>query len=148
MDAKRAEEKAKSLFGADALFCAESVLSAVADEAGIVSPLIPRIATGFCGGMARTRGACGAVTGGIMALGVLCGRDDARQAHDTAYDKVQKFIAAFEKAYTTIDCFELAGFDLGNAAQRRAFTEKGVMEKCRGFTGTAARLVVELVNGD
>ena len=53
MDIKRVEEKAKEMFGPEGLLCAESVLNTVSDEAGIISPLIPRIATGFCGGIAR-----------------------------------------------------------------------------------------------
>lgn len=38
------------------LYCAESVLLAIADEWGLSSKYIPRIATGFCGGMALTGG--------------------------------------------------------------------------------------------
>jgi C_GCAxxG_C_C family probable redox protein len=148
MDAKLVEEKAKRIFGADGLFCAESVLTAVAGEAGVVSPLIPRIATGFCGGMARTSGMCGAVTGGIMALGILYGRDTAGQAQEVVYEKVQRFLRAFKKEYTSLNCYELIGYDLSNEAEHEAFTQKGVMEKCRQFTGGAARLVAALVDVD
>ena len=76
MDIKKVEKKAEEMFGEDGLWCAESVLTAVSDEAGIVSPLIPRIATGFCSGTAQTRGMCGAVAGGVMALGIVYGRDN------------------------------------------------------------------------
>jgi len=38
------------------LYCAESVLQAIADECNLSSEYIPRIATGFCGGMALTGG--------------------------------------------------------------------------------------------
>ncbi len=148
MDTKRVEEKAKRIFGADGLFCAESVLAAVTDEAGVVSPLIPRIATGFCGGMARTCGVCGAVTGAIMALGILYGRDDAQQPYAVVYAKVQQFLRAFEEEYRSIDCFELTGYDLGKEEDRQAFGEKGIMEKCRQITGRAASLVAELVNDE
>ena len=148
MDKKRVEEKAKEMFGADGLFCAESVLTAVADEASIISPLIPRIATGFCGGIARTRGMCGAVTGGIMALGILYGRDNAEQSYETVYEKVQHFLQAFEEEYRSINCFELTGFDLSKEEERQAFVEKGMLEKCRQFTGRAASLVADLIRGE
>ena len=39
--------------------CAESVLQAIAESRGIQSELIPRIATGLCGGIAKTGGVCG-----------------------------------------------------------------------------------------
>jgi dihydrofolate reductase len=79
MDIKRVEEKAKEMFGPEGLLCAESVLNTVSDEVGVISPLIPRIATGFCGGIARTCGMCGAVAGGVMALGILYGRDNTEE---------------------------------------------------------------------
>lgn len=148
MDAKLVEEKAKRMFGADGLFCAESVLTAVAGETGIASALIPRIATGFCGGMAHTQGMCGAVTGGIMALGILYGRDNAGQTQEVVYEKVQRFLGAFEQEYASLNCCELIGCDLGKKADRQAFAAKGLMDKCRQFTGCAARLVAELVDDD
>ena len=148
MDTKLVAENAKKMFGADSLFCAESVLTAVADEAGVISPLIPRIATGFCGGIARTCGMCGAVSGGIMALGILYGRDNAEQTHETVYEKVQQFLHAFEKEYTSTNCFELTGFDLSKEEERLAFAEQGMLEKCRQFTGRAAGLVAELVGSE
>jgi len=147
MDTKLVEEKAKKMFGPGGLLCAESVLTSVSDEAGVISPLIPRIATGFCGGIARTRGMCGAVTGGIMALGILYGRDNAEQSYETVYEKVQQFLQAFEAEYKSTNCFELTGYDLGKEEERKAFFEKGMIEKCRQFTGRAASLVAELISG-
>ena len=148
MDTKLVEEKAEKMFGAEGLFCAESVLTAVSDEAGVISPLIPRIATGFCAGIARTCGMCGAVTGGIMALGIIYGRDNAEQSYETVYEKVQQFLRAFEKEYSSVNCFELTGCDLGKEEERQAFIEKGMMERCRQFTGRAASLVAELISGE
>jgi C_GCAxxG_C_C family probable redox protein len=148
MDTKIVEERAKKMFGADGLFCAESVLTAVSDEAGVTSSLIPRIATGFCGGFARTRGICGAVTGGIMVLGILYGRDNVQQSYDTVYEKVQQFLQAFEEEYMSINCLELTGCDLSKEEGRQAFAEKNMMEQCRQFTGRAASLVAELINAE
>jgi C_GCAxxG_C_C family probable redox protein len=145
MNSKLVEKKAMQVFGPNGLFCAESVLTAVADEAGVTSPLIPRIATGFCGGIARSCGMCGAVSGGIMALGLLHGRDHGDETYETVYDQVQIFLRAFKEAFGSIDCFELTGFDLGKASDRQAFAEKGVMKKCRRFTGKAAGLVAEII---
>ena len=148
MDKKKVEERAEKMFGSDGLFCAESVLMAVSDESGVISPLIPRIATGFCGGIARTSGMCGAVTGGIMALGILYGRDNAEQSYETVYEKVQQFLQAFEEEYMSINCYELTGCDLSKEEERQAFVEKGMLEKCRQFTGRAASLVADLIRGE
>jgi hypothetical protein len=48
--------------------CAESVLLSVAESRGIHSELIPKIATGLCGGIGRSGGLCGAVSGGVLGL--------------------------------------------------------------------------------
>ena len=64
------------------LYCAESVLAAIADHYGIASDLIPGIANGFCSGLARTCGPCGAVSGAILALNMMLGRSTAEASVD------------------------------------------------------------------
>lgn len=91
---------------------------------------------------------CGAVTGGIMALCILYGRNNAEQSYETVYEKVQQFLQAFEEEYISINCFELTGCDLSKEEGHQAFVEKGMMKKCRQFTGRAASLVAELISGE
>jgi len=146
LDIKKVEKKAEELFGESGLWCAESVLTAVSDEAGIISPLIPRIATGFCSGIAQTRGMCGAVAGGVMALGIVYGRDNAEKSHETVYEKTQQFLRAFEEEYKSINCFELTSCDLSTEEGQKAYADNDVLEKCRQFTGRAAGLVAKLID--
>jgi len=143
MDAKRVEERAKQLFRSN-LYCAESVLKAVAEEAGLDSPLIPRIASGFCGGVARTGAMCGAVTGGVMALSLMFGRDNPEGSIAEVYRKVQQFQAEFKKQCGSVNCFELTGCDLGTEEGQRTFAERGLHKKCLQFTGLAAGLAAQL----
>ena len=147
IDAKEIEKRAEELFGSG-LYCAESVLLAVAEHAGIDSQLIPKIATGFCGGMSRTRGVCGAVNGGVMALGLLFGRNSPELAVDNTYGKVQQFLAIFQERYGSINCFDLIGVDLGTEEGREQFKQRGIRSTCQGFTGGAARMVAELIRGE
>jgi len=51
---------------ASGLYCAESVVLALAKAQGVESDLLPKVATAFCSGMSRTCGTCGALTGAIM----------------------------------------------------------------------------------
>ena len=85
MNPKIVEEKAMQRFGTGGLLCAETVLNTIAEEAGLQSAIIPKIATGFCSGLARTGGMCGAVSGGIMALGLIYGRDSEDQDFQPLY---------------------------------------------------------------
>ena len=142
MDAKRVEERAKQLFRSN-LYCAESVLKAVAEEAGVDSPLIPRIASGFCGGVARTGEICGAVTGGVMALSLMFGRDRAEDSITGVYGKVQQLQAEFKKECGSVNCSALIGCDLATDEGHRAFVERGLHKKCLQFTGLAARLAAQ-----
>lgn len=126
------------------LYCAESVLAAVARELGIDSPLIPAIATGFCSGMARTGGPCGALTGGILALNLATGRHTAVETVEANYDKVQRLIQSFEDAHGATRCDALLGCHLGTPEGQRAFREQGLHERCREYTASAARLAARL----
>ena len=71
---EQAPQRSLELFQSG-FFCAESVLLAIAESQGIQSDLIPRIATGFCSGISRTGGMCGAVSGAIMGIGLVAGRN-------------------------------------------------------------------------
>ena len=68
---------------AGGLYCAESVLLSLARAEGIESELLPKVATAFCGGMSRSCGTCGALTGAIMGLGLALGRSKASCADAT-----------------------------------------------------------------
>lgn len=142
--ADRVAARSEELFR-QGLFCAESVLMAMAEEHCIESDLIPRIATGFCGGVARTGGICGAVSGGIMALGLVRGRDDGNAAVDAAYGAVRDFVARFEAEYGSTNCFELIGCRLDTPEGQAHFRENGLWENCRIFTREAARMAMACV---
>ena len=77
------------------LYCAESVLLAIAESKGIQSDLIPKIATGFCGGISRTCGMCGAVSGSIMAINLFVGRNSPEDSAQPAYAVVRSMLQKF-----------------------------------------------------
>ena len=126
-------------------FCAESVLMAVAEHQGIESPLIPRIATGFCGGMSRTSGLCGALTGGIMGLNIVFGRDSAEGSRDRNYAVVAQYIKDFEKQFGSVHCSDLLGCDLSTAEGERTFKDKNLLAFCARITEEATSLVMRLI---
>lgn len=126
--------------------CAESVLKAIAEAKGIQSDLIPRVASGFCGGIAHTGGMCGAVTGGIMALNITYGRNTTAQSQELNYLKVQEFVQAFKLKYVTLNCYELTGCDLSTDKGKEQFNILNVHEKCTEFTAEATRIVLELTD--
>ncbi|MDR3639704.1 MAG: C-GCAxxG-C-C family (seleno)protein [Humidesulfovibrio sp.] len=138
---------ARSCWGnAKPLLCAESVLSAVAQGLGVRSPLIPRLATGFCSGLSRTCGPCGAFSAGIMALGLALGRDSGQDDLDETYGPAQEFREFFLERFGALDCRALTGHDLGTPEGLLAYREAGLKLKfCAPLLEEAAAQVIRIL---
>lgn len=128
------------------LYCAESVLLAVANQMGIYSELIPRIATGFCSGLSGTSGMCGALAGGILGLNLAYGRDQGTQAVDKNYAMVQELQQRFADRFGTTQCTELLGCDVGTVEGQATFAAQGLAVRCGEFVEDAARITMELID--
>ncbi len=133
-------------FFAEGYRCAESVLLYVAGSKNIQSDLIPRIATGFCGGMSRTRGTCGAVAGAVMAINLFYGRDNPAVPVDQSYPAVQKFIKAFEGKFGSVNCEKLTGCDLATEEGRKKFLDENLIVTCKNFTAEATRMALAIID--
>ena len=107
----RVAARAKAHFD-DGYHCAESVLLAAANHAGIHSPLIPMIATGFSHGTAHTWGTCGALNGAILAVNLTHGRSSPDQDATANNQAVRRLIDDFGKSCGSTRCSELMGCDL------------------------------------
>ncbi|MHB9004654.1 MAG: C-GCAxxG-C-C family protein [Coriobacteriia bacterium] len=84
--AERAAYLASSYYEAG-FHCGESVVKAVNEVAGHpLPPEVFRMASGFCEGISGSRCTCGALAGGVMALGILGGRESADEAWQPVWD--------------------------------------------------------------
>jgi C_GCAxxG_C_C family probable redox protein len=126
-------------------YCAESVLLAIAESKGIESDLLPKIATGFCGGVSRTCGMCGAVSGGIMAIGLFSGRTAADESVLPTYEAVQELLKRFAGRFGSTNCRELTGCDLGTDEGQNYFKDNNIIETCRHFTEGATAMAATLI---
>jgi C_GCAxxG_C_C family probable redox protein len=118
----------------------------VCEARGIRSDLVPRIASGLCSGIARSGDLCGAVSGGILALGAIMGRSGPADSIDSIYAAVRELKRAFAQACGSTNCRELIGCDLGTEAGQRHFAEQGLRERCGGFVQTATRTVLAIAD--
>ena len=141
---EKAPQRSRELFQSG-FFCAESVLLAIAESQGIRSDLIPRIATGFCSGISRTGGMCGAVSGAMMGINLVAGRNSPVESIDLSYALTQKLISRFEKQFGSINCRQLIGCDLATEAGQRYFMENHLMERCRQCAEDATSMAVSLI---
>jgi len=126
--------------------CAESVVAALASRQGVESALLPAIATGFCGGVSRRGGMCGAVSGAVMAISLVGGRRCAADSQEETYAAVQALVDGFAKEFGSINCPELIGVDLGAEEGRAEFRARGLIKRCRGFTCRAAEIAGGIID--
>jgi C_GCAxxG_C_C family probable redox protein len=131
---------------ASGLYCAEAVVLALAKAQGVESDLLPRVATAFCSGMARTRGPCGALTGAIMGVSLALGRSKAGEPVQNSYAATQQLIREFEQEFGARNCDQLLGCDLGTPAGQATFHEKRLQERCALYTGKAAEIAASLIS--
>ena len=141
-----APKRARELFSTGGFYCAESVLLAIAESQGIQSDLLPKIATGFCSGVARTGGFCGALSGAILGLGLLTGRSEPGAPVDETYVRVQELIGQLEKKFGSSNCRELTGVHLGTSEGQAEFRTKNQIANCLNYAEEATRIVLSLVN--
>jgi C_GCAxxG_C_C family probable redox protein len=141
VDVRRSAEDSFS----SGLYCAESVLLALADAQGIESDLLPKIATAFCSGMARTCGTCGALTGAMMGVSLALGRNEANRPLQGAYRATQQLIREFEQEFGTRACHELLGCDLATPEGQTYFRENRLGERCLAYTGKAAEIAARIM---
>jgi C_GCAxxG_C_C family probable redox protein len=106
--------------------CSESVLLALSEEFAQKNPIIPRVATGFGGGVGRSGSICGALSGAVMAVGLLRGCDKAeeKEKRTAAYKSVLRMVDAFEKEFENINCKALTQCDFRTKEEQEKFRSK------------------------
>jgi C_GCAxxG_C_C family probable redox protein len=99
----------------DGYSCSQSVFSALAERWNVGPDVSLRVSAGFGGGIARSAGVCGCVTGGIMALGfVQRGIDPEanRSEKEKTYEVCRQFMRTFAERNGSTLCCELLGCDI------------------------------------
>jgi len=112
--------------------CAQSVLYAYGPGLGLDGETSLKVATGLGAGMGRRAEICGALTGGILALGLKYGRGarQDRSATEETYKKTLELMARFEKRHGSCLCrVLLGGCDLRTAEGQQFFKEHDLLHK-------------------
>ena len=128
------------------LYCAESIILAIAKAQGVKSSLIPKVATAFCSGMACSHGACGALTGAVMGVSLVLGRSTPGESVQPSYTAAQRVIQEFETRFGDRDCqVLLGGCDLNTPEGQNMYVEKKLGERCLQFVGKAAEIAARVI---
>jgi C_GCAxxG_C_C family probable redox protein len=128
--------------------CAQAVLHASRDEAGLGEDTALKIATGLGAGMGRKQEVCGAVTGGILVLGLRHGRGstDGRSATEQTYLKTRELMDRFAAIHGSCVCRELLqGCDLTTEEGQRRFKAADLLnEVCKPCVQTVVEILEQV----
>lgn len=134
---EQASEKAFNYFQSG-FHCAEAISQAIVELHGseVDGHEVQRYAAGFQGGIGGTHeDICGALTGGIVAIGCLRGRREAGQDNQEVKDLTTEFRRRFVAEFGSSNC--------GIILER--LNEQGDDFDCKRLTAVAAGLLSELL---
>jgi C_GCAxxG_C_C family probable redox protein len=132
--------------------CAQGCLLALQEQFNLGDVLTFKAATAMPG-IALRGETCGAVIGGLMAIGLAYGREslDDWDGFLRAIRPARKFCRAFEKEFGSLMCRDVVklqcgrSFNLADPAEAEEFEKIGGYKKCRVPPGKAARIVGEII---
>jgi C_GCAxxG_C_C family probable redox protein len=129
--------------------CAQSVLFAFCEDVGLDQNKALKIACGFGAGMGRKEEVCGAVTGGIMAIGLKHGRGekDTQKATEITYAKVRELMNLFSEKHGSYICRQLLnGCDLSNDEGHKLYLANDYRNKiCKPCVQSVVKIVEEII---
>lgn len=118
--------------------CAQAVFCTFCEIPGDISALI---AMGFGGGIAGLQKTCGAVTGGIMAIGYQYGN----AGKEAVYEKTLEFIERFKSIYGSVECIDIIKYDTSTPDGReKARAENARENTCVKCVGDAVSIIENL----
>jgi C_GCAxxG_C_C family probable redox protein len=129
--------------------CAQSVLFTFCADLGLDPETTLKLACGLGAGMARKQEVCGAVSGGVLAIGAKYGRganDDIKAAEKT-YAKTRTLMESFEKVHGSVICGKLLdGCNLLTEQGQKQFKAEGLFEKtCLPSVQTVVKILEEIL---
>jgi C_GCAxxG_C_C family probable redox protein len=102
----------------------------------------------FGGGLGAHGEVCGAVIGGLAAIGLLSGRSEAgKQADMTMWKSCRIFMKRFRSEITNdkILCRELVNVDWTDINQIKNYRGSDKFDYCRVITGKTAKIIGEIL---
>ena len=129
----------------DGYNCAQSVLLTLSEHWKSKNKLIPKIATGFVGGIGLCGSVCGALTGGVMAIGIKYGANQpSAEERRKCYELSQQLYRGFEKKHGNTSCRNLINYDLSDPMELEKAKKANVFEeKCSEYIRTVIEILIK-----
>lgn len=139
VDLERIRKIAEDYYRNGDFYCSEAVVKTIIDEFQIdVSEDVIKMASGFPVGMGGMGCTCGALTGGVMAIGLVYGRSQGKDPKvNKAMDLSAKLYQIFCERHKVSCCKVLTrGMEKGSPEH---------MEQCIAFTGEMAYETAKII---
>lgn len=139
---KKIRRDAEDLFRQGKYYCSEAIVASIRDNFDLDMPEeMIAMASGFPVGIGRSKCTCGAVSGGVMALGYFFGRTQGTDPKDPK--SVQTIKLAYElqddfkKNHKVLCCSVLTkGMDMASGEHK---------DQCVSFTGEVAENAARII---
>jgi len=135
--------------------CSQTTLAGLIEAFGIGGPDLLRASTCLAGGIARRGHVCGALTGGLMMIGFLTGRDDLEMfpQYQRAMEYGNRLYRKFRDEYGTVSCSEIQKLQFGRTYDLQDPEEREELHKrmveigsgCQSVTSAGARMTAEIM---
>lgn len=130
--------RAFDLYANDQFVCSEAVLYTINGALGNPFPAgVVKLASGFGGGIGTRGYVCGALTGGVMALGLAFGRTEAGSSCPKLLPATRDLLDWFTQSFGSSCCAELT--------KERVTFGDNESDRCSFMTGETAAKTMELI---
>ena len=129
--------------------CAQSVLAQFAPQLGMDRNTAMKVACGLGSGMGKSGNICGAVSGGMLVLGLKYGMvdPDATEDKERTYEAVRRLLEKIEALHGSVNCTELMGVDIGTPEGQQEANEKDLSEKvCSKVVGDVVKVLENILD--
>lgn len=140
--------------------CSQATLLALQEALGLEDELALKAASSLCGGVALSGNTCGALSAGVMIMGMKKGRGDLKEGFGSVMKAMlpaNKLVKWFEAEYGTTVCHEISGMEVNEEmltllaeqpeVALRAVDPK-MVEKCSKICGKTAEKVLSILEAE
>lgn len=132
---------AEGYFERGEFFCSEAVVKTINDELGkTFSDEVTKLASGFPIGVGKSGCLCGAVSGGVMALGMVYGRCHGEAMHEDMFKHAADLHDRIKELYKSTCCRVMTRNFEFQSPERKAH--------CIKITGEVAAYIAEKLIDD
>lgn len=137
--------------------CSQATLRALQEILGLEDPLALKAASTMCGGVALSGQTCGALSAGVMAIGMQRGRQNLEEGFEAvlrAMLPANRLVRWFESEYGSTLCRTISGLELSEETLKLMMAnpeaalkalDPAMVEKCAQICRRTAEKVVEIL---